>query len=179
MGIESFEFRYPTEEEFKRMEEQKRKEIEATKKALEETEYEKIAETTPKIKKTEEGEFILGEITAGELSSKEREVEAALEKLTDDKSFITETIEEVIQENEKDPAIQEFLEFERKQPELPTEVKRVKPVRESLIDSSLITLEKLKPLYKDSESLKQAMKKAIISKIRSRAESGMFRMRFS
>lgn len=123
------------------------------------------------------GKIIPGEITAEELGS---DIETALEKLTeDDRSFVASAINEAIAENLRIQAVQDFLKFEEKQPELPSEIKRVKPVRESLIDSISATFEKLKHLHKDPESLKKAIKKAAINRIQSRAEQGMFKMRFS
>jgi hypothetical protein len=106
----------------------------------------------------------------------EKAVEEAFEKITEDeRSLIADAIQEVINDNENDPAVQEFLEFEKRQPGLPKEVGRYKPVRESLIDSLSATFERLKSLYQKPEDLKEAIKKAALNRIRSRAEKGMFK----
>lgn len=123
------------------------------------------------------GKIIPGEITAEELKSDD--IESALEKLTEDKKeYISQIVNAAIEENKNDPAVQEFLEFEKKQSNLPKEVGRAAPVRESLIDTMLILLEQRQKIIPDPKELEESLKKAVISKIRARSEQGMFKLRF-
>lgn len=119
------------------------------------------------------GKIIPGEITAEELRSDE--IESALEKLTEDeKNLVEEIIDEVIKENEKDPAVAAFLKFEAEQASRSKEIKRIKPVRESLIDTTLLTLEQRKKIFAKPEDLRASLKKLILSRIKSRYENRMF-----
>jgi len=130
---------------------------------------------------TKEVEVPLGseesKVLEGTREELDKEVERAFERITEnDRSLVERIIKEAVEENIKLDAIQQFLEFEKKQGQLSPQIKKVKPFREVLIESILRVLPNIKSGFKNQEDFERQLKKAVVNKIVAKAEIGFFRI---